>query len=249
MLRTIPLLSIVLALAAGCGSRESTPNAVGPHGVFKNAGLHEVTQREYRVDPPDEILIHAPDIKELDNQRHVVRPDGKISLDLVGEVLVAGKTPSEIADELQVLVSRVYVKPEIRLDVLANSKFYYVFGFGTGGGGGGNKRPYLGRVTVINAIASAGYTPDAWPQQIRLSRPGRHGDPNATVVIDFTKMVEYGDLTQNYLIEDGDIIDVPYNPLSAFNFTLERVLGPITGATGVLTTPVGIVSSARSGGL
>lgn len=244
-MRTIPLLAL-LAVMAGCGSRESTPNAVGPHGVFHNAGLHDVTQREYRVDPPDEILVHAPDIKELDGQRQIVRPDGKISLELVGEVLVAGKTPSEIAEDLKVLVSRVYVKPEIRLDVLANSKFYYVFGFGTGGQG---KHPYLGRVTVINALASAGYTIDAWPQQIRLSRPGRQGEPNATVVVDFTKMVEYGDLTQNYLVEDGDIIDVPYNPLSAWNFALQKLLGPITGTANLVTTPVGIVSTARGTGL
>src|SRR5437870_7325094 len=109
MLRATLILTLV-ALGAGC-SRESTPNAVGPHGVFRNAGEHEVTQREYRVDPPDEIILHAPDIKEIDNQRLVVRPDGKISLDLVGEVLVAGKTPVEIADELKRLIAPFYVKP------------------------------------------------------------------------------------------------------------------------------------------
>ena len=145
MLRFIPLL-MILAVAAGCGSRESTPNAVGPHGVFKNAGLHGVTQREYRVDPNDEIILHCPDIKELDGQKQIVKSDGKISLDLVGDVLVAGKTPSEIAEELKELVSKVYVKPEIRLDVLANSKFYYVTGFGTAGVG---KHPYLGRMTNV----------------------------------------------------------------------------------------------------
>jgi hypothetical protein len=146
---------------------------------------------------------------------------------------------------LKVLVSKVYVKPEIRLDVLANSKFYYVTGFGTGGIG---KHPYLGRVTVLSAVASAGFTPDGWPQQIRLSRPGRNGDPDATVVVDFTKVIENGDLTQNYLIEEGDIIYVPYNPLSAWNFAIQKLLGPVTGAANVVSTPVGVVAAARNTG-
>jgi polysaccharide export outer membrane protein len=226
----------------GCG-RLSTPNAEGPRGVFRSAGLHEVTQREYRVDPLDEIILHAQDIKELDGQHQIIRPDGRVSFDLVGDVLVAGKTPSEIADELNKLTSKMYVKPDIRLDVIANSKFYYVFGNGAGTQG---KFAYTGRVTVISALATAGYTIDGWPEQIRISRPGRHGEPNATVVVDFTKMVEFGDLTQNYLVEEGDIISVPYNPLSAYNYAVQRILGPLTSTASLAATPVGTISTART---
>ncbi|HWE03298.1 MAG TPA: polysaccharide biosynthesis/export family protein [Tepidisphaeraceae bacterium] len=242
MVRLIVLSLLALALA-GC-ALQSTPNAEGPRGVFRNAGLHEVSEREYRVDPPDEIVIHAVDIKELDGQHQIVRPDGKVSLDLVGEVLAAGKTPSEIAADITHLASKYYKNPEIRLDVVANSKFYYVFGFGTGGQG---KHPYLGRVTVVTALATAGYTPDGWPEQIRISRPGRNGEPNATVVVNFSKVAEHGDLSQNYLLEEGDIIYVPYNPLSEWNFALQRLLGPLTGSASLVTTPVGIVSAAKSG--
>lgn len=234
--------AFVACLAFGCGARQSTPNAEGPRGVFRHAGLHEVSAREYRVDPPDEIVIRAPDIKELDGQRQVVRPDGRISLDLVGEVFVAGKTPSEIAADLKRLAEQAYVKPEVRLDVVANSKFYYVFGFATSQG----KYAYTGRVTVISALAEAGFTADAWPQQIRLSRPNRSGEPNATAVIDFTKMISHGDLTQNYLLEEGDIIEVPYSPLAAWNQSLSRLLGPFSATASLVSTPVGVVSSAES---
>jgi polysaccharide export outer membrane protein len=237
---------LILAVAAGCGSRESTPNAVGPHGVFKNAGLHGVTEREYRVDPNDEIILHCPDIKELDGQKQIVKSDGKVSLELVGDVLVAGKSPSEIAEELKELVSKVYVKPEIRLDVIANSKFYYVTGFGTAGIG---KHPYLGRITVLSAMGAAGFTPDGWPEQIRLSRPGRNGDPDATVVVNFSRMIEYGDMTQNYLIEEGDIIYVPYNPLASYNYNLQKLIGPLGGTANLVTTPVGVVTATRAGAL
>src|SRR4051794_12946548 len=119
-MKSVVILLFTAALVSGCGARQSTPNAEGPRGVFRNAGIHEVTRREYYIDPPDEIVIKAPDIKELDGQRQVVRPDGKISLELVGEVFVAGRTPVEVADELKDLAARVYVKPAIRVEVVAN---------------------------------------------------------------------------------------------------------------------------------
>lgn len=240
-LASLALLGLLL-IPTGCASR-STPNAVGPYGVFKNAGLHEVTQREYRVDPPDEIVIKAPDIKELDGQRQVVRPDGKVSFELIGEVSVNGMTPIEIADDLKVRASRFYVKPDVRVEVVANSKFYYVFGFGAGKVG---KFSYTGRVTVISALADSGYTADAWPQQIRISRPGRKGDPNATAIVDFTKMTSFGDMTQNYLVEEGDVIEVPFNPLSEYSFQINRLLSPFTGSVSLVTTPLNAANSVKT---
>jgi len=106
MLR-IPTVLILLISLIGC-TRRSTPNAEGPLGTFKSAGLHEVTQREYRVDPPDELVIHAPDIKELDGQRQVVRPDGKVSLTWLAKCSCR-KTPSEIAADLNTLATKWYV--------------------------------------------------------------------------------------------------------------------------------------------
>lgn len=244
MLRSICIV-VACAICVGCGARQSTPNAVGPNGVFKNAGLHEVTQREYYVDPPDELIFHCPDIRELDNVHVIVRPDGKVSLELIGEVKVSGKTPQEIAELTKKLLAPFYIKPEIRMDVISNSKFFYTFGWGTTQG----RHQYVGQPTVINALSMVGFNQDGWPQQIRLSRPGRNGEPNATVVIDFTKIEEYGDMTQNYLIEEGDIIDIPYAPLSAWNFTLQRLLGPLTGTMQLVSTPVGVVSTARGAGL
>ena len=40
----------------------------------------------YRVAPPDKLRVIAPKIKELDGQPTVVRPDGNITLNLIGDV-------------------------------------------------------------------------------------------------------------------------------------------------------------------
>lgn len=239
----LPLLILCSCMALGCAGRTSTSNAIGPYGVFQNAGVHGVTHREYRVDAPDELLIKAPDVKEIDGQRQVVRPDGKISLELVGEVMVAGKTPVEIADEMKQLVAKYYVKADVRVEVVANSKFFYVFGFGAAKQG---KYPYTGRVTVVSALADAGFSTEGWPEQIRLSRPTRNGEPNQTAVIDFTKISGYGDMTQNYLIEDGDIIEIPYSPLAAWNVNINRLLGPFTGSASLVTTPLNAANTFQT---
>src|SRR4051794_29343873 len=96
-------LSVFLAgLMFGCESpRTSTPNAEGENGLFHKANTHQLSAREYRVDPPDEIVIKAPKITELDGVRQKVRPDGKISLNMVGEVYVVGMTPTEISELLK----------------------------------------------------------------------------------------------------------------------------------------------------
>src|SRR5688500_6749728 len=198
------LLSIGLALLfAGCQSaRTSTPNAEGASGVFNHATEHQVSTREYRVDPPDEIIIKSPNIKELDNQRQRVRPDGKISLNLLDEVYVAGLTPSELNALLKKLITKYYDNPDIKVEVIANSKFYYVFGNGVLKQG---RYAYTGRDTVIGALAEAGFSMDAWPKQVRVSRPGKNGQANATAVVDFEKVWGYGDLAQNYLLDEGDV--------------------------------------------
>lgn len=230
----MPLMfAMVVAAAVGCESaRQSTPNAEGPDGIFKPATLHQVATREYRVDPPDEIIIKAPAVKELDGQRQKVRPDGKITLNLVDEVYVAGKTPDEIAALLTQLVKKFYDNPEVKVEVIANSKFYYVFGNAVQRMG---RFPYTGRDTVITALAEAGYDDTAWPEQVSVSRPAKDGRERATAIVDFKKMYSTGDLSQNYLLEEGDIIEVRFSPLAAWDFKTRQVLGPLTGTAGVVS--------------
>src|SRR5687768_13740388 len=132
MTRTTLSTLTLLVLFTGCASpRDSTPNAEGDEGVFRRATEHQVSLREYRVDPPDEILIKAPNVKEIDGQKQVVRSDGKISLNLLDEVYVDGLTPTEINDLLKKLVGKYYTNPDIKVEIIAKSKFYYVFGFGS----------------------------------------------------------------------------------------------------------------------
>ena len=224
----------------GCTDKlKSTTNAEGDQGVFKRADMHESSQIEYVIDPPDEIQIKAPNIKEIDGSKQVVRSDGKISLNLLNEVKVSGLTPAQVQKALVELAAKYYSNPDIKVEVVANSKFYTIFGRGQTTGG---KKPYTGNDTIIKALAESGMNENAWPQQIWLTRPGRNGEKPAVAVVDFVKIQQTGDLTQNYVLHENDIITIPDSPLSSFNFKATQVLGPISGATqvgGTVTPGVG----------
>src|SRR2546430_11873315 len=140
--------AMFVVVIAGCvQERRSDPQAAQ---VFRRATERDVSATEYRVAPPDKLAIRAPGIKELDQFTTAIRPDGKISLSLVGEVYVVGKTPDEIGREITSAAARYYNDAEIRIDVVEyNSKFYEVFGTAVRDAG---RMPYTGRNTVVGAL-------------------------------------------------------------------------------------------------
>jgi protein involved in polysaccharide export with SLBB domain len=240
----LPML--VAALLLGCESaKQSTSNAEGDNGLFVRATQHQIASREYRVDPPDEIIVKAPKIAELDGVRQRVRPDGKISLNLVGDVYVVGMTPAEINALLKKLVSKYYdADPDVKVEVVANSKFYYVFGQGVQRQG---RYAYTGRDTVVTAMAEAGFNEAAWPQQVMVSRPAKNDQDKATAVVDFKHIFETGDLSQNYLLEEGDIINIRASPLASWDMKTRRLLGPLTGTAGAVTAGAQVAQPTGAG--
>jgi polysaccharide export outer membrane protein len=241
-------LVVVCLVASGCGSKggqassgstaSTQPVAAGAPAPVKtskkNAELNRwladvdvvVPPTTYRVDPPDEILISAPAVKELDKTKTRVRSDGKISLNLVGEVYVAGLSPSEIAEDLTQRLSKFYTKDSLYVSVEVTdfqSKKYYVFGQVDHVG----IKPYTGRDTVIKVIAEAALNDDAWPQKVVLIRP--NDDPNVRqkITIDLKQMYKEGKADQNFLLEEGDLVYVPPSPLAEFRIQFTKLMSPI----------------------
>ena len=139
---------MVLALCGGCKSeylafinRDDSP-------TWMKAYENDVSCAVYRVDIPDAILIFAPSAPEIHNHSQALQPDGKITLELLGEVYVAGLTPQQIADKIELLISEYYDDVEVNVRVTAyNSKKYYLIGeIGSG------SRRYTGRDTILGFI-------------------------------------------------------------------------------------------------
>jgi len=236
--------TLLLVAAAGCQeARKSDLNAEGPQGIFRPATEREVSATEYRVAPPDKLIIRAPGIKELDNVQTTIRPDGKITVNLLNDVFVAGKTPEEISKALTDAASKYYNNANIKVEVADyQSKHYMVVSPNVRDQG---KKPYTGRDTVISALAAAGFTDDSWPQQVSLSRPAKNGQDHATAIIDFKHMAMTGDMRQNYLIEENDIIYVPNSPLTQLRINTNNTLGPLGTGVGTVGAVQGVGPTPR----
>jgi len=207
-----------------------------------NRWLHEVDVEipptTYRVQPPDAIRIVAPGIKEIDGTNARIRPDGKISLNLIEDLYVAGLSPSEIAEEISKRLTKFYNKESINVSVDITefvSKKYYVFGqvFAPG------VKPYTGRDTIVKVLADAGLNEDAWPQKVVLVRPHEDQNVRQKVTIDLKQMYESGKTDQNYLLEEGDLVYVPPSPLAEMRMTFEKLLAPIVPMTDVAFMAMG----------
>jgi polysaccharide export outer membrane protein len=186
----------------------------------------DVPPSTYRVAPPDKIKVTATGIKELDQTTAQIRSDGKITLNLLNELYVAGLSPSEISEEITSRLSKFYNKDAlfVSVEVVAfESKKYYVFGqvFSPG------VKPYTGRDTVVKVLAEAQLNEDAWPQKVVLIRPSENTDVRQKVTVDLKQMYLEGKTDQNFLLEEGDLVYVPPSPLAEFRLRFERLMAPI----------------------
>lgn len=195
--------------------------------AFSKPDEVNVTMDCYILQPADEIEIHSSRVPEIHLQRQQIRPDGKVSFELLGEVDVAGKTCKEVADILQEKVSLLYtLAGEYPVDVRVvgyNSKVYYVLGQVRAPGA----KVFCGRETLCHALAKAQPTVLGWIERIQVIRPSC--DPNTKPKIfelNYDRMIAHGDLTKDVLLEEGDIIYVPPTVLATVGMKVEEVFRP-----------------------
>jgi len=218
--------------------------------AFLQTPRSPVSGTEYIVLPPDVLEISSIYITEINGLTQQVRPDGKIVVPLLGDIMVAGKTPKEIEELIIEAAKEYYKKADATVKVLGyNSQKYYVFGQVS--------RPgpfrWTGCDTFLDALAVSQPTDLSWPEYIKVIRarkptkggylrPGTEEDPNSMeraykaagknkvganeVTINLKAMVEQGDLSHNLLLRPDDVIFVPPNPFAAVGLALRTVLFP-----------------------
>jgi protein involved in polysaccharide export with SLBB domain len=236
MLKVIPFISMVLLLAisAGCASKKEAMNnnQINSWLAGRQAALLPM---EYRVESPDELLILAPRMPEINNEKVTVRPDGKITLNLLGDVFVADMTPAEIGKKLRQMALKYYQKDAADVMVQVTefkSKVVYVFGQVDEPG----IKPFTGRDTLLDMLGQARLNDNAWPQKIVIVRPNEDPNIKQKVTVDVKLMWQTGDVKDNFMLEEGDVIYVPPSPLAQANTTFSRLLSPLTGTLNLLGT-------------
>ncbi len=178
-----------------------TPKSENPSPVEAAKGLPaSVDPNRFDLGAEDVIFIKVwrePDLTGL----HVIRPDGKITLPLVGELSAAGLTPAALQTKLTDSLSKFINNPQVTVQVQAvRSKRYYVTGevFRPGA------YPLVVPTTVFEAITLAGgFREFANKKKITIAR-GKD-----RLKFNYNDVIKGKNLLQNVLLEDGDTIIVP----------------------------------------
>jgi len=181
---------------------------------------------DYIVGAPDQLLIHILPEPEIERQVRV-RPDGMISIDLIGDVQAAGRTPMEIAKAIEAKISRFKRDATVNVDVVTSpSRFVTV----VGEVGRPSNLP-LERVTrVTEVIGQVGGTrPFASLNNVRVIRQ----DGQAARVLDVRLAdIQKGDLSTNVVLKEGDLVVVPPTLLARIGYTLQMIFFPFQPVVG-----------------
>lgn len=160
---------------------------------------------DYLLGPQDVLEITVWRSADL-SKVVAVRPDGKISLPLIGDVPAMGKTASQLAGDISVKLKEFKENPQVSIVVKeVNSYAIYVLGEVMKPG----KYPLLIKTTLLQAITLAsGLTPTAARNKIVVFRFGKDGH-QMKIKASYDDIVLRDGTVQNIELMRGDQIVVP----------------------------------------
>ena len=202
------LLAAISVAPSGRLNCQVLASAVNGNTIASPASMpvKEVKARDEYVIGPDDIL--AVNVwKETEISRSVpVRPDGKISLPLIGDLPASGRTPVQLQRDIKQQLLAYLSNPEVTVVVqeVKSHKFNIV---------GEVQKPgsYVmsGPMTVLDAIAVAGGLRDfAKETRIYVLRATNTGSP-IRLPFNYKRIIKGNDLRQNVELEPRDTIVVP----------------------------------------
>ena len=158
---------------------------------------------QYKLGPEDVIKVSVWENKELTLDL-VVRPDGKVSMPLIQDVVAEGQTATELADTIQKGLLNYIKEPQVSVIVLqVNAPRYFVIGNVAKPG----TYPLRSDTSILQALSLAGgFTQFASPRSIKLIR-NTAGKQEVRKVNYYNLIDEDG--KGNYLLRSGDTVVVP----------------------------------------
>ena len=166
------------------------------------------SEEEYRIGVSDTLGISVWRNEDL-SLSVPVRPDGKISVPLIGDVLAAGKTSEALAEDITAQLTEYIRSPQVTVIVTdaASTDFQQTVRI-TGAVVRPDAFPYRKGMTVMDLVLSVGGITDfASENKAKLYRTA-DGEVKSYPIY-LKDILERGKLETNYKLAPGDIISVP----------------------------------------
>ena len=200
------LLCAVLAFGfvGAAPAQAATPAPTAAPAAAAGIGA---TAKNYVIGPGDVLDIFVWQNPDLSQKAVPVRPDGRISTPLIANIVAAGKTPVELAQDMDKALGAYIRSPRVTVIVsraVGVLSQIQVIGQVTRP----ESIPYHEGMTVLDAVlAAGGLTPYAAGNRAKLERKvdGRV----ETLHLKLSNLINKGDLSQNLALQPGDVLVVP----------------------------------------
>jgi polysaccharide export outer membrane protein len=199
----IPILILVLS---ACASNQNYAN--------RTINISDLEDRpsqiidEYKIGIGDTIKISVwknPDLSVT----VPVRPDGKISAPLVGDMLVAGFTPEEVSTFIEIKLREFIRTPNVVVIMTNLGSTQYLSRVRVTGAVRTNvSLNHQQGMTLLDAILAAGGPNEfAKPSKTKVFR--RINNETVLIPVDLESLLNLGNLVENIILKPGDTITVP----------------------------------------
>ncbi len=206
-------LGIAVGLAAGQASQPQQSQPQQNRSRQAQASRGQASQVAQPAPPSDDYVIGAEDVlavsvwKEPDLSRSVtVRPDGKISLPLIGEVMANGLTAPKLSSVISEKLKAYISNPEVNVIVEAvKSPIFNIIGEVAKPGPYQLTRP----TTILDALGLAGGPSQfAKTKKIHVMRTLPDGTQQK-LYFDYKAALKGQKMEQNIYLKSGDILIIP----------------------------------------
>ena len=195
---------VFIAGLTACGTQPNLPpppkdgQAVGPSVLVEKYKMAVGDQVQINVWKNAELSLTAP-----------VRPDGKISMPLIGDVMAVGYAPEEMAKRIEKKLANYVRAPRVTviLTQLQGHEFLSAIRI-TGSVAQNRSIPYTQGMTVLDAVLAAGSV-DLYADSNNTKLHRRTKTGSVAYDVRLKDIMEEGDMTTNILLLPGDIVTVP----------------------------------------
>lgn len=181
-------------------AEKAAESVKAPVGIPAMPTAAPVDPGKFEIGAEDILAVRVWHEPELSSAVQV-RPDGKITLPLIGEVQAAGLTLEALKAQIVTALSEYINKPEVMVSLQSvQSRRYHI----TGEVNRPGTFPLVIPVTVLEALTnSGGFREFANPKKITILRKGK------IIKFNYNEVVKGKNMQQNIPIENGDYIVVP----------------------------------------
>jgi polysaccharide export outer membrane protein len=167
----------------------------------------QTVSADYIIGPGDTLQIFVWRNPELSTSIPV-RPDGKVSTPLIEDMVAVGKTPTQLARDMEAELSEYIRSPQVNVIVTtplsAFSKITVIGQVGTPG-----DVPYRDGMTVLDVVLAAGGLGEfASGNRAKLVRKAADGKTTERRVR-LDDLVRKGKLKENIAVQPGDVLIIP----------------------------------------